>query len=143
MKRAFTLLELIIVIIIVGILAVVGLTQYTNVLEKSRQSEARAAIGVIRENALSYRLDKGTTTGMTDSNVGIGSDIPSSCAATHYFYYHIDYNSDPSLHIAGCRCTSGGKFPQGTSGGGQGIWLDYNVQTGSQVWHTGPTSCGS
>ncbi|MDD4894863.1 MAG: prepilin-type N-terminal cleavage/methylation domain-containing protein, partial [Candidatus Omnitrophica bacterium] len=32
--KAFTLLELIVVIIIVGILAVLGLTQYTRVIEK-------------------------------------------------------------------------------------------------------------
>ncbi|MBU0547795.1 MAG: prepilin-type N-terminal cleavage/methylation domain-containing protein, partial [Candidatus Omnitrophica bacterium] len=36
MRKGFTLIELIVVIIIVGILASVGMTQYTKVVEKGR-----------------------------------------------------------------------------------------------------------
>ena len=146
MKKGFTLLELIVVIIIIGILATLGYTQYGKVMEYGRQVEARAILGLIIKNALSYRLVNGTTTGMQNSDVGIGSSagqIPSSCVSTHYYWYNIDYNGDPALHIVACRCIGGGKNPQGTSGGGQGIWIDVNLQTGNQAWQSNPTSCGS
>ncbi|MDD5130223.1 MAG: prepilin-type N-terminal cleavage/methylation domain-containing protein, partial [Candidatus Omnitrophica bacterium] len=45
MKKGFTLVELIIVVIIVGILASIGLTQYNKVVEKSRAAEARMILG--------------------------------------------------------------------------------------------------
>jgi len=144
MKRGFTLLELIVVIIILGILATLGYTQYAKIVEKGRQAEPRAIIGLIVKNALAYRLEKGSTTGMQNADVGIApSQIPNSCTSTHYYWYNIDYNVDPTLHIVACRCTGEGKPPQGTSGGGQGIWLDCNLQTGSQVWKSNPTTCGS
>lgn len=47
MKKGFTLLELIIVIIIIGILATLGLTQYARMVERGRGAEARQLLGNI------------------------------------------------------------------------------------------------
>lgn len=48
MKKAFTLIELLIVIIIIGILAALAMPQYTRIAEQSRQAEGVRLLGSIR-----------------------------------------------------------------------------------------------
>jgi len=47
-KKGFTLLELLIVVIIIGVLATMALPQYTATIEKARSGEAIVNIGAIR-----------------------------------------------------------------------------------------------
>ena len=49
MRRAFTLVELIVVVIIIGILLAVGVPQYRKALERARGAEAYAGLGNIQE----------------------------------------------------------------------------------------------
>ncbi len=146
--KSFTLIELIVVIIIVGILAAVGLTQYSKTVEKGRGAEARMIIGQIRTLAYQYRLEKGTLTGMTvaDVNIGTGEDqIPSVCRSSHYFRYTITIGPppDPALYIYAYRCNGGGKSPQGTYAifnpccgyFGDCLWLSVNFLTGVDTWY--------
>ena len=74
--RSFTLLELIIVIIIIGILAVLGFTQYGRMVERSRGAEAKAILGDIRKLAYAYRMEHGNlggliTPGITPADVNL------------------------------------------------------------------------
>lgn len=57
MKKAFTLVELIVVVIIIGILAAVGIPQYRKALERSRGAEAYAGLGHIQEAEKLYYAD--------------------------------------------------------------------------------------
>ena len=115
-QKSFTLVELIIVVIIVGILASLGLTQYSSVVERSRLAEARTQIGVMRQLAYEYYLNNGTMSGITSAYVGVGSgQIPNSAVSTHYFYYGVSNTYPPTADYAvlfAVRCTSGGKPPQ-------------------------------
>ncbi|MDD4895095.1 MAG: prepilin-type N-terminal cleavage/methylation domain-containing protein [Candidatus Omnitrophica bacterium] len=109
-RKAFTLLELIIVIIIVGILAVLGLTQYTRTTEKGRSAEAKAILGSLRTAEEAYYLEKGSYA----SDITVLPVIaPTSCTSTHYFYYHYNPSGgcSPEGQVAALRCTSGGKSP--------------------------------
>jgi prepilin-type N-terminal cleavage/methylation domain-containing protein len=47
-KKGFTLIEVLIVIIIIGILAAIALPQYVSTLEKARSAEALGALGSMR-----------------------------------------------------------------------------------------------
>ncbi len=119
LKRGFTLLELIIVIIIVGILATVGLNQYTKQTEGSRCAEARAIFGTLAKRMIEYYLVSGNMSTITNINIGVGTSselTPSSCRSTHYFRYDTGGSYSASggwLHAY--RCTSGGKDPQGAN----------------------------
>ncbi|MDD4894221.1 MAG: prepilin-type N-terminal cleavage/methylation domain-containing protein, partial [Candidatus Omnitrophica bacterium] len=101
MGHGFTLLELIIVIIIIGILAVLGLTQYNLVTETGRAAEARAILGAARKAELSYYLNKGAyTTSFADLDIA----APTSCTNTHYFKYDLSMEAG-SERVRAQRCS--------------------------------------
>jgi prepilin-type N-terminal cleavage/methylation domain-containing protein len=107
MRRGFTLIELIVVIIIVGILASVGMTQYTKVVEKGRASEARIVLGALRTAEIAENIENGAYTDIA----GLGVSAPTACATTHYFSYSC---ASATGTCTATRCTSGGKTPDGT-----------------------------
>ncbi|MBM3244216.1 MAG: prepilin-type N-terminal cleavage/methylation domain-containing protein [Candidatus Omnitrophica bacterium] len=108
MRRGFTLLELIIVIIIIGVLATLGFTQYTKMVEKGRAGEARALLGTLRTAERAYSLEYGAYTA-TIANMGV--EAPVGCAqATHYFSYACAATGT----CTATRCTAGGKPPVST-----------------------------
>ncbi|MFA4991816.1 MAG: prepilin-type N-terminal cleavage/methylation domain-containing protein [Candidatus Omnitrophota bacterium] len=47
-RKGFTLLEVLIVVIILGVLAAIALPQYANTIEKAKSGEASANIGMVR-----------------------------------------------------------------------------------------------
>jgi len=115
MNKAFTLLELVVVIIILGVLATLGLTQYGRMVERTRQAEAKTILGDIRKLAIAYRLENGTIAGFsyTNANIGTASDqlpLQGNCRSTHWFSYNTDYDySEQKFWACAYRCTSGGK----------------------------------
>ena len=94
MKKGFTLLELIVVVIIIGILATLGLTQYGRAVERGRGAEAKTILGTIRGQAAAHYLEYNslTTPAFDNTRAGIGTaddQIPSADRASHYFRYGI------------------------------------------------------
>ncbi|MDD5561848.1 MAG: prepilin-type N-terminal cleavage/methylation domain-containing protein [Candidatus Omnitrophica bacterium] len=107
MKRGFTLIELIVVIIIVGILASVGMTQYTKVVEKGRAAEARLVLGSLRSAEIAYQMENGAYA--TVANLEVSA--PAACTTTHYFSYSC---SAATGTCTATRCIAGGKTPNAT-----------------------------
>ncbi len=59
-QRGFTLIELMITIMIVGLLATVGTPMLTNSLGRAKSSEARAALGSVRRAMRIHYVEHGT-----------------------------------------------------------------------------------
>ncbi len=104
MKKGFTLLELIVVIIIIGVLATLGFTQYTRMVERGRTAEARTMLGQIRSAQVAYYQEYGSYAAATTNLV---VDVVTGCVATNFFTYASDTSSATAT-----RCTGSGKSPQ-------------------------------
>ncbi|UCC94373.1 MAG: prepilin-type N-terminal cleavage/methylation domain-containing protein [Candidatus Omnitrophota bacterium] len=145
MKRGFTLLELVVVIVIIGILATLGIQQYFRMIERSRGAEARAILGTIRSLAAAHRLDRGNLNAFNDADAGIGAGLPGpalgDCGGTHYFAYDVvkPTTTGNILQARALRCEgASGKNPPGVAAGSNFILvLDTNFATGADAF-TGP-----
>jgi len=145
MKKGFTLLELVVVIIILGILASLGLTQYGRMIERSRGAEARAALGDVRKYAIAYRIEYGSV--LTNNGAGqnpttnpelvgiggAGDQMPNLCRGSHYFSYGVG-GTDAAFVMTATRCQGGGKNPQGTAGVLQTLILTSDLTQGLDGW---------
>lgn len=117
--RGFTLLELVLVVIILGILASVGGAGYLKNIEKSRRAEAKAILGQIRTMQDAYRLEWSKYAGTTNQGKLDLEGVPwNSCSAakTHYFSYTANTAAaDADTFTAtASRCTSNSKPPDAT-----------------------------
>jgi len=110
-RKGFTLFELLMVIMIVGILSALGFSQFGKMVEKSRVAEAKTILGNIRVSERAYFLDN---FGYTSEMDMVGLNAPTSCTATHYFSYAISSATADNFTAVATRCTStDGKFPAG------------------------------
>ena len=89
MKKGFTLVELLVVIVIIGALAAIAIPQYTRAIEQSRRAEAVVNLDNIRKGAVRYYQLNGTYAGLNNETIDI--DWPPS----HYFSYWIN-QADPT-----------------------------------------------
>ena len=59
--RGFTLIEVLIVVIVLGILATLMMPQISSMVERARAGEAYNVLGAIRTGLMAYYIDNGTS----------------------------------------------------------------------------------
>ena len=92
-NEGFTLLELLVVIIIIGILSAIALPSFLNQAAKAKQSEAKTYVGSVNRAQQSYRIEN-TSFGGTVGQLQIG--IPTS---TDYYTYAISAAAQNTTNI--------------------------------------------
>jgi len=148
MKKGFTLIELIVVIIIIGILATLGFAQYQRMIERARGAEARSVLGAIRTQAAALWIENhspGTaptvaTTLFVNTNLGLGSEvghIPTACASAgssvgYFFRYNVGTTTSTGFTATATRCTVTGKNPPASAQDSLQLITDF--QAGTDQW---------
>ncbi len=124
-QRGFTLIELVIIIIILGILAAVAIPKYQDLSTEAKEAAARSALGSIRSGVIIYYANQAVQTGTAtwpalDSLATIGVVMEQAIPKNPY---QADANAPDSI-VTGVT--------KGVIVGSRGGWA-YNASTG-EVW---------
>ena len=90
-KKGFTLVELVIVIVIVGILSVISVPIYRGYVEKAIKTEGQVLIGAIARAELAYHVQYGSFAPAYYGSYDYNLDI--DARGNKYFYM---FETDPS-----------------------------------------------
>ena len=120
--HGFTMLELLMVVIIIGVLATLAVPQYMGFVEKARATEAVSSMSALRTAQNLYKLENGEYSGNINK---LAIEVPTSGSLT-YWNYNISGASDTGFSITATRTSK--KAGAGTEG--QTIVLNWNDKSG-------------
>jgi MSHA pilin protein MshA len=134
-QRGFTLIELVIIIVVLGILAAVAIPKYQDITGEAKEAACRAALGSLRSGITIFYANQAVTTGtatwptlaeLETYGTVMAQGIPKNP-------YQLETNAPDSI----CTGVTKGVLVPGGRGGwcyldGE-IWLNTNV-VGENAW---------
>jgi len=125
-QEGFTLIELVIIIVVLGILAAVAIPRYQDITAEAREASARAALGGLRSGVTIFYANQAVTTGTATWPTLIQLETFGTVMAQGVPKnpYQADANAPDSICTGVVR---GVLVP-----GGRGGWC-YNEATG-EIW---------
>ena len=105
-KSAFTLIELLIVVIIVAVLAGVGVPLLRGNVDRARASEADAGLGTIRTALRAYLAEHNTYATATMNNIGLNAND-----LLGRYFDDSDYSLNGLTGTSYCIQVNGGQDP--------------------------------
>ena len=109
MRSGFTLLELLVVVVIVGILVAVGMFSYTGIKEDALDKEAKAMLRLLQTAEKTYRLEVeayGNCANTGTCNSLLGLDLTSGSSAN--WDYRVS-NASPTTFCAEATRSGGSR----------------------------------
>ena len=97
-EKSFTIIEIIIVLVVIGLLAALGIFIYSNTVEKARNAEAVIAAGNIRQAEIVHKIDKGEY--VKASNVGEINNLLSLSISPKDYDYRVVGVSDQDFMVS-------------------------------------------
>jgi general secretion pathway protein G len=142
-RPGFTLIEILIVVIILGILAAIVIPQFSNASSDAKKASLRSTVQTLRSQIALYKLQHGDTLPNL-SGTGAGNGWPALTASSVYqgttvgpYMQAIPVNS----------LTNGSVVKDGTNAAavaGADFVYDYGAGTGSgNIWGTSDTATGT
>lgn len=128
--RSFTLVELVVVIVILGVLLVIAAPNYSKTRESALGKEAIVNLGLIQAAEKVYRMEAGTyypASGTVQDISSINSNLKLSIVSTNWTYA---ITGGASTFTAGAYRVGGGGY----------LDCEYSM-TESQAKPTGNSSC--
>lgn len=106
-QRGFTMMEMMIVIVIIGILAVIALPNFTGMKEKQYEKEAKANLKLIMAAEKIYRMEMGGFTQNLTDETAINRELKLSLptATNRVWQYSVSSDGDATCSVSAWKNT--------------------------------------